>query len=81
MRNELQIEGIQNFSYKKMTVSAITLLVKNSFFVSLHFEVAINLIGNEHELTGAWLAQSGERPSAEWEVAGSNAGRTSTHRL
>ena len=73
MRNELQIKGIQIFSYKKMTVVAITLLVlKNSFLLSLHFEVAINVIGNEHELTAAWLAQLRERRTAERKVAGSN---------
>ena len=28
--------------------------------------------------TATWLAQLGERRSAEWEVAGSNPGRTNT---
>jgi len=44
--------------------------LKNSFLLSLHFEVAINLIGNEHELIAPWLAQLGERRSAERKVAG-----------
>ena len=29
----------------------------------------------------AWLAQLGERQSAEWEVVGSNPGRTNTQGL
>ena len=31
--------------------------------------------------TAAWLAQLGERRSTEWEVAGSNPGRTNTQGL
>ena len=33
------------------------------------------------KITAAWLAQLGERPSAEREVAGSNLGRTNTKGL
>ena len=32
-------------------------------------------------LPGTWLAQLGERWSAEWEVTGSNPGRTNTQGL
>ena len=36
---------------------------------------------NRRHLTAAWLAQLGERRSAEREVAGSNPGRTNTQGL
>ena len=38
-------------------------------------------ISHKLHLTAAWLAQLGERPSAEREVAGSNPGWTNTQDL
>ena len=38
-------------------------------------------ISHKLHLTAAWLAQLGERRSAEREVAGSNPGRTNTQGL
>ena len=44
-------------------------------------EEDIQELAEEEELTAAWLAQLGERRSAEREVAGSNPGRTNTQGL
>ena len=47
-------------------------------FTILSVSILISLLGVN---TAAWLAQLGERRSAEREVAGSNPGRTNTQGL
>ena len=49
-------------------------------FIMLHKEDSSVEPGDDH-LTDAWLAQLGERRSAEWEIVDSNPGRTSTQDL
>ena len=48
------------------------------FLLNMHRRYQIVTVSVFTLTTAAWLAQLGERRSAEWEVAGSNPGRTST---
>ena len=47
-----------------------------SLFISTRKAIRCNA-----DILFAWLAQLGERRSAEWEVTGSNPGQTNTQRL
>ena len=51
------------------------------FNLLLESEILGLEIQNRVQGTATWLAQLGERQSAEREVAGSNPGRTNTHGL
>ena len=42
---------------------------------------SINARSLDGAISAAWLAQLGERRSAEWEAVGSNPGRTNTQGL